>query len=279
MPFTLSGFSDEIDENIDRQFFHIKTLGMSYFEPRGINGTNIADLSDEQLLELVSKMEEYEVKASSIGSPIGKIGIEDDFDTHLEKLERVIEIAHALDTTYIRSFSFYIPEGEHERYRDEVIRRVSAMAKLAEREGAVLLHENEKGIFGDTPERCLELFEAVNSPAFKGVFDPANFIQCGVENVLSAYELLKKHIVYFHIKDAVGETIVPAGEGQADFPKLLAKIKQDGYNGFLSLEPHLGSFAGLEKLEQSDAMLSLEKSSEATFTLAYNSLVNILERI
>ncbi len=279
MGFILSGFSDEIDENIDRQFTHLKTLGMEYFEPRGINGTNIADLSEEELVELASKMVEYGIKASSIASPIGKIDIEDDFEPHLEKLERVIEIAKALDTRFVRSFSFYIPEGESDKYRDEVMRRVIAMTEIAQKGDVVLLHENEKGIWGDVPERCLELFTTVNSPFFKGVFDPANFIQCGVKDILSAYGLLREHIVYFHVKDAVGEDIVPAGEGQADFPALLAKIKEDGYNGFLSLEPHLGSFSGLENLEKSGAMLELEKSSEKAFTLAYNSLVNILERI
>ncbi len=279
MAFIISGFSDEIDENIDRQFSHIKSLGMEYFEPRGINGVNIADLSEEELLNLCDKMEEYGIKASSIGSPIGKIGIEDDFEEHLSKLERVIEITKALGTRFVRSFSFYIPEGEHDKWRDEVLRRVSAMAKLAEREGIILLHENEKGIWGDTPERCLDLFESVKSPSFKGVFDPANFIQCGVSDIVSAYKLLKDHIVYFHVKDAVGETIVPAGEGQANFPELLKTVKEDGYEGFLSLEPHLGTFAGLEKLEKSGAMLELEKASEKTFSLAHNSLMKILERI
>ena len=279
MAFILSGFSDEIDENIDTQFKCLKNLGMEYFEVRGVNSKNIADLSEEEVAELFSKMEEYSIKASSIGSPIGKIGIEDDFDEHLLKLRRVIEIAKALGTRFIRSFSFYIPDGEHEKWRDEVIRRVSAMASLAEREGVILLHENEKGIWGDSPERCLELFREVNSVSFKGVFDPANFIQCGVSNVLEAYDLLKEHVVYFHIKDAVGEKIVPAGEGEARFPELLKILKEDGYDGFLSLEPHLGTFAGLEKLELSDDMLKLEKASEKTFILAYNSLVKIIERI
>ena len=97
--FTISGFSDEINEKIDVQFAHIKTLGIEYFEPRGIDGTNIADINDEQLKVLKEKMDKNGIKVSSIGSPIGKIKITDAFEPHLEKLARVIEIAKKLPCT------------------------------------------------------------------------------------------------------------------------------------------------------------------------------------
>ena len=279
--FVISGFADEIDEKIKVQFEHLNKLGISYFEPRGINGTNIADIDDNQLAELKADMEKYGIKVSSIGSPIGKIGIKDDFDGHLLKLKRVIEIAKALGTKYIRIFSFFMPEGENPAdWRDEVMSRMKKMCELAEKEGVVLLHENEKDIYGDTAERCLDIFETVKSPALKGVFDPANFVQCNVKVYPDAFKMLKEHIVYMHIKDALANgEVVPAGYGIGGVEDIIKELDADGYEGFLSLEPHLGSFRGLENLETGDEMLRLPESTPEKFTMAYEALKNILERV
>ena len=169
--FTLSGFSDEIDEMIPVQFAHLKELGIRYFEPRGINGKNISKLDDEEITELKAEMDRYGIQVSSIGSPIGKIRITDDFEPHLLELKRTIETAKRLGTRYIRMFSFYIPDGQYVEYRDEVMRRMKAMTTLAAQEDVILLHENEKGIYGDIASRCLEILEEVDSPYLRAVFD------------------------------------------------------------------------------------------------------------
>lgn len=279
--FIISGFSDEIDEQVTKQFAHLNKLGIAYFEPRGIDGANIADLDDGQVLELKQKMEQYGIKASSIGSPIGKIKITDDFEAHLKKLKRVIRTAKLLDTKYIRVFSFFMPQdADYAPYKAEVLRRMKTMTALAEAEGVILLHENEKEIYGDTAPRCLEIIEAVNSPALRCVFDPANFIQCGQDTYPAAFELLKPYIVYMHIKDALPDgEVVPAGYGAGNLEAILRALNDNGYNGVLSLEPHLGSFTGLANLENSDEMLKLTKSTPEKFTLAYESLKTILERM
>ena len=172
--YTISGFSDEIDKMVDVQFAHLNKLGIGWFEPRGIDGKNISDLDDADCAALAEKMKKYGIKVSSIGSPIGKIGIRDDFDAHMEKLARTIKIAKKLGARYIRVFSFYIPEGEEpETYRDEVMRRMKAMCALAEREDIVLLHENEKGIYGDIAPRCADILKTVNSERLRAVFEPS----------------------------------------------------------------------------------------------------------
>ena len=76
--FMISGFSDEIDANIDVQFSVLNKLGIKYFEPRGINGKSIAALTDDEVAELKAKMDECGIKASSIGSPVGKVKITDE---------------------------------------------------------------------------------------------------------------------------------------------------------------------------------------------------------
>ncbi len=279
--FIISGFSDEIDSSVDIQFDGLNRLGIKYFEPRNIDGKNISEISADEAKKLKEKMDRNGIRVSSVGSPIGKISITDDFDKHLELLRHVIKIAEILEAKYIRIFSFFIPKGEEpEKYRDEVMRRMTAMARLAEKNGVVLLHENEKEIYGDTAIRCADILKTVDSPCLKAVFDPANFVQCGQKVYPDAYELLKPYILYMHIKDAEADGhVVPAGVGIGNVENILKSLKESGYNGFVSLEPHLGEFEGLSQLEHGDIMKGLEKSGMDTFTLAYEALNKILERI
>lgn len=279
--FILTGFSDEISQEVTKQFEHLNKLGIKYFEPRGIDGLNISEIDEDKVHEVAEKMKQYDIRVSSIGSPIGKIGICDDFFAHMELLQKMIDYAKILGTKYIRVFSFFIPEGEEpEKYRAEVMRRMKAMTELAEKNDIILLHENEKDIYGDIAPRCLEILEEVNSPNLRAVFDPANFVQCGQRVYPDAYDMLKKHVVYMHIKDALADgEVVPAGYGIGSVAEVLSDLKKSGYHGFLSLEPHLGSFGGLENLELDDKMLKLEGSTPEKFTLAYESLVKILKEI
>lgn len=279
--FILSGFSDEIADDVQTQFAELNKCGISYFEPRGINGKNISDLDDQEVAALKDEMQRFGIQVSSIGSPIGKIQITDPFAPHLEKLRRVIAIAHALGTEYIRVFSFYLPQGAAKAdYREEVLNRMHAMAELAKAEDVTLLHENEKGIYGDMAADCLDILQSVASPALWGVFDPANFVQCGQAVYPEAYTLLKPYIRYVHIKDALADgSVVPAGYGIGCVKEVLTALKDSGYQGFLSLEPHLGSFQGLAALEQGDEMLQLEQSDAEKFETAHKALLNILNEV
>jgi len=277
----ISGFSDEIDSNIVTQFTVLSSLGIKYFEPRGVNGKNISELTDEEIELLKKNMDKFNIKVSSVGSPIGKVELSDDFGPHFELFKRVVAIAKKLETRYIRIFSFFHKGDEWTAdERDEVISRLKQMIKYAKENNIVLLHENEKDIYGDTIERCKELMDILYCDNFKAVFDPANFIQCG-QNTKKAYEIMNPYIEYMHIKDAFLESgeVVPSGYGDGDVEYILTELFKKGFDGYLSLEPHLGSFAGLEKLEMGDIMKDLQEGGEGTFTVAYNALENILDRI
>lgn len=277
---TITGFSDEISKNVKEQFEHLKTLGIEYFDPRGVDGVTVTKLSDEETDNLKKTMDEYGIKVACIGSPIGKIQITDDFDEHMEALKKAIKITKKLDAKYIRIFSFYIPDGKYEQYRDEVMRRMQAMADLAESEGVILLHENEKGIYGDIACRCKDILDTVKSPALGCVFDPANFVQCGQKVYPEGYELLKPYITYLHIKDALADgKVVPAGMGIGSVKEVISDLIKSGYKGFACLEPHLGSFEGLGGLEKDDKMLKLEKSDSGKFTISYDALCKILDEV
>lgn len=274
----ISGFSDEIASDIDTQFQVLNKLGISYFEPRGINGKNIAFLDDSEVAALKEKMHAYGIQVSSIGSPIGKIKLEEDFEPHYAQFQRVVAIAKELGTHFIRIFSFY-HEGTNwsSEERAEVLRRLKRMIAYAEEQDVILLHENEKDIYGDIAERCQDLMQELYGPHFKAVFDPANFVQSG-SDTLKAYNLMKDYIAYMHIKDAktVDGSVMPAGMGDGHVAEILKQLSQKGYNGFFSLEPHLGSFEGLGELEQSDLMKNLPQGGEGTFTLAFRALSALL---
>ena len=277
----ISGFSDEIASDIDTQFAVLNKLGIKYFEPRGINGKNISTLNDNEVLALKAKMEEYGIKASSIGSPIGKIRITDNFEAHFEIFKRVVKTAKMLDTKYIRMFSFYHNGGAWtSEERADVIAKLERMIDYAKENDVVLLHENEKDIYGDTADRCLDLMETLGCENFRAVFDPANFVQCK-QNTKEAFDKLQKHVEYMHIKDAMAADgkVVPAGHGDGNFDYLLIRLFASGYDGFLSLEPHLGSFDGLADLELDDKMLGLPKSGEGTFTLAHSCLLDVIASV
>ncbi len=277
----ISGFSDEIAPEIITQFEFLSKLGIKFFEPRGINGKNISTLTEDEAKELKETMDKYGITASSIGSPIGKIKLTDDFDAHFEVFKNVVAIAKILGTKYIRMFSFYHEGGEWTAdERCDVINKLRVLIDYAKKEDVILLHENEKDIYGDTKERCLDLMKELYCDNFKAVFDPANFVQSD-QDTKKAYEMLKDYIEYMHIKDArfSDYSVVPAGMGDGNVEFVLDNLFKNGYNGFLSLEPHLGSFEGLADLETGEIMKDLPKGGEGTFTLAYNSLCDILDKI
>lgn len=277
----LSGFSDEIAPELDLQLAAIREWGLSHIELRAADGVNVSDFSTEKVKEVKNKLAGAGVSVSSIGSPIGKIGVEEDFAPHLEKLKRTLEIQKELGAPYLRMFSFYIPQGRApEDFREEVLDRVGRMAEEAAAWDSVLLHENEKGIYGDSAPRCKELLDAFYGPHFKAVFDFANFVQVG-QQTLPAYELLKPYVEYVHVKDAQWGTgaVVPAGQGDGHVKDILADLIGGGWKGFLSLEPHLTDFAGLAALEQDPQKRGSALDGKSAWKLALDSLKEILAGI
>lgn len=274
---TISGFADEINSDIKVQVRLLHELGIKFIELRSANGKNVAEFTLDEAKEIMLYLKENEIRVSAIGSPIGKIMITEEFEPHFETFKRVVELANVFETPYIRMFSFFIPKGENPAYyRDEVLRRLKYMVDYAKSHQVILLHENEKDIYADVADRCLELFKNLYGDHFKCTFDFANFVQCG-QDTLKAYELLKPYIEYIHIKDAILETgeVVPAGEGDGNVAVILKDLDQNGYSGYLSLEPHLAEFTGLKNLEQNAQKRQLT-DGEAAYTIAYNALIKLL---
>jgi sugar phosphate isomerase/epimerase len=276
----LSGFADEIDTDLKKQIQVLNKLGIHHVEMRGVNGKGLVEYSVNEAKEIKKQLTDSGIQLSSVGSPIGKIKITDDFAPHMELYKHTVEIAHEMETPNIRMFSFFMPENEsYAPYRGKVMDQMGQFVDYAKSNNIILLHENEKDIYGDMADRCLELMKEFYGEHFKAVFDFANFVQCK-QDTIAAYEMLKPYIAYIHIKDALWSdgSVVPAGYGDGNVEKILTMLKDSGYQGFLSLEPHLADFAGFSALEQS----TVEKkklSGEESFTIACEALRKILERL
>ena len=234
----LSAFADEISPDLDEQ-----TAVLHSENIHSVWNINVLDFSDQQVNEIKQRLQEQGIGVAAIGSPIGKVPIDSSFDEHLQRLERAITLAQAFGTPYIRLFSFYPAQNtthDAHAFRDEVVRRFREFTARARAANVILLHENEKDIYGDSIDHCVDLFQTLNDPHLRNVLDPANFLQCAQVPYPAAYNALRPWTQYVHVKDVRADgTLVPAGEGEAQWPHLLQQLRADGYDGLLALEPHL----------------------------------------
>ncbi|WP_312876260.1 sugar phosphate isomerase/epimerase family protein [Paenibacillus alginolyticus] len=238
----LTGFADEISSKLEEQLEILTSEGISHLELRGVYGKNVLELSDDELSLLKVTLESKGIKVSSIGSPIGKYPVQEPFGPELERVKRALSIAKHLEAPYIRIFSYFIPDNEApENYRDEVLSRMKQLSERAEQEQITLLLENESGVYGNTDERCLDILQHCSSSNLRLAFDPGNFVMNEIMPMCEAYPLLSSYLEYVHIKDADRQArmFVPAGEGDGEFTSFVKALKERGFSGYLSIEPHL----------------------------------------
>lgn len=277
MNYRLCAFADEADQLLTGQIAAMQRNGISLLEIRGVDGENISALSPAKVKEVAHLLKENGLAVWSIGSPTGKIKLSDDWNAHMDSFRGMLDAAAVFGTKAFRMFSFYDAQNE----KNEVIDRLGLLCDMAKGYDVKLCHENEKGIFGDTPERTKELLDAL--PQLGGIFDPANFIQCGAD-ILPAWELLKDRIDYLHVKDAMADgTVVPAGYGLGHLDTVVPDFLSRG-GQVLTVEPHLAEFTGLKGLEKEgertivgSARFSFRDNNEA-FDTAVNSLKTILNK-
>ena len=273
-------FADEASGTVDGQITAMKRNSLDGVELRGTELGNVSDLSFVAACLIRQKLNDAGLKVWSLGSPMGKIGIGDDFARHLEKFRATLEISKVLGAQNIRMFSFYVPKGKEDEYRGAVIDRIGKLVEMAADYDVTLCHENEKGIYGDNAERCLDLLKTF--PQLKGVFDPANFVQCGV-GTLSAWEMLKPYIKYMHIKDALADgRVVPAGAGIGNVARITEEFIAMGGREF-TIEPHLTVFKGLAELEREGEKSKVGDysypDSDTAFDAACSAFKDILKGI
>ena len=278
--FVLSAFADEASPMLDEQIKALQEEGISLVELRGVDGKNVSGLTIEEAANVKTKLDAAGIRLSALGSPYGKASLGQTFDEHLASFKHGLELCKVLDCKRIRMFSFY-PAGPVEEAREEVLRRLEIMLTLAEEAGVQLVHENEKGIYGDDTARNADLLNHFGA-RLGFAFDPANFVQCGV-NTLETYEQLHDRITYMHIKDALlsDGAVVSAGNGDGHVAEILGRLNAEREGEvILTVEPHLTVFAGLQNLQ--DEELKHHESypdSRTAFHAAVSALKGILEQL
>lgn len=281
MKFRFAAFADESSSDFMGQVDALKRNGYEFLEIRNVAGRPFTALTAAEAKEMAAVLRDNGLSVRSMGSPIGKIKITDDFAAHVELLKHTLELGNIFGAQQIRLFSFFMPKGEDPTpFRQQVLEQVAVLAQTSKAFGIQACHENEKGIYGDIASRCLELHQAI--PELRGIFDPANFVQCG-QDTLEAWELLHPYVEYMHIKDALPSgKVVPPGMGHGNVPAIVAKYAAQG-GEVLSLEPHLTKFVGLKALEAEgdESIVGDMKfdTNEAAFDFAANNLYKIVEGI
>lgn len=281
----LSGFADEISADFGEQLTGVTSLGMEYVCLRTLDKKSIAEYTPDEVKKYVlPKLNEAGIKVSSLGSPIGKVQIDDEegFEKQKAQLETLCKVCEILNCKYIRMFSFYLPKDENpEIFKIQVVKKLREFVEIAEKYNVILIHENEKDIYGDTLDRCCTLFEEIKSDSFKAAFDFANFVQCK-QDTLECWDKLKKHVAYIHIKDATtahNENVL-CGTGEGKIEEILNEaINKDGYEGFLTLEPHLFLFEALQSLEIEDAKDIIKVNKYETSIDAYKAQLDAVKNI
>lgn len=217
----LSGFADESanQKTAVEQFAAFAALGLQYYSLRFVdlgNGVkNVMDLTKTEITKLRHLEDEYCMNVASIGSPIGKVKLQDvddgtsnrfvPFDQYLKKdVARACELAHAFETKLIRGFSFYHPKGsEPFEYINQAADQLGQIAEACHRSDLTFGLEIEANLIGQSGPLIAELHRRVNHPALVTIFDGGNIISQGYnsDECFEQYLAMKPGLGWMHIKD------------------------------------------------------------------------------
>lgn len=246
----VSAFADEIAPDLDAQAAVLLRHGIDHLDLRGVGGRNVTELTDDEAVALRAAVHRHGLAVATVASSIGK----EPADTHLSDLRRRIlraaAVADLLETDLVRVFGFF-PPGDGGDWRESSLRCLQVLASCARETGVTLLLENEGGTRADTAEHAVDLLSSLGDDHVRAAFDPANALRCGETPYPDGYARVRPWLRQVHVKDVDEEgRVVPAGFGTAGWQGLLAALREDGFEGIVSLEPHLahagprGGFTG-----------------------------------
>jgi len=248
----LTGFADEIASDFEEQCMGLSKLGIHLITLRSINGKNILDFTyDEFKRDVLPILLRYQIKVASVGSPLGKVDVDDLFaqNEQIHKLDELIKIMNLLEVKHLRLFSLFVKDHEPQTF-NTVISFLKRVMKKLEPYEIIAMHENEKDIYGDKSDYCLQIYQELAHPLFKLAFDPANFVQVG-EDAVACFQMLMNAVVDMHMKDALykSKENVLIGTGDGKLRELIHLCQKMNYQGLYTLEPHLYAFNYLKELE------------------------------
>ncbi len=241
-----SGIADESGRPIETQIRAHQELGWDHIEIRNVNATTLAYADDEEFDSIRGKLGEAGIQVSCFASKLANWArdIKAPLAEDIDELRRSIPRMHKLNTPFIRIMTWAnkskVSEAE---WRKDGLARMKEIVKIAEDDGVTLVHENCDGWAGLSPENTLELLAEVDSPALKLVYDTGNPVG-HAQDPWDFYTKVRPHIVYVHIKDGTLTADEKAiyswpGEGDGRVLDVLSDLFKTGYDGGVSIEPHL----------------------------------------
>lgn len=252
----LTGIADEAGKDIQTQIKAHKELEWDQIELRLVNGQNVAgELSQLEFEQMCEVLEEEEIQVTGFASRIGNWSrhINGDFQLDIDDLKASIPRMQRLNTKYIRIMSWKGDGVDQGKWFKETKLRLKELSRIAADGGIYLLHENCEGWGGLSAGHMLELKSAVDHLHFLLLYDLGNTISHG-HDPWSFFKIIRHHFDYLHIKDARmnplggrSKEYTYCGQGDARLKEILSKIIiEDGYDGVLSIEPHVASVVHLE---------------------------------
>ena len=281
MNWTLSAFSDEAGSSADQQINALLRAGLRLIDIRNIDGHNITELPIEQAKIVKAKLDDHGITTQMLGSPIGKIEVDDELLLDIDKLNHLGEMAPIFGCGAVRMFSYYNKsELAHDEWQKLTLERLETLRDRAEKMGLILYHENERHIFGDLTADVETLADLRNA-SFKLIFDFDNYQQSG-EDVWATWERLRDRTDAIHLKDSTEDNRhVPVGEGNGQIEKILADAVAIGWSGPLTLEPHLTHSKSVVATgpsgQQNQAFAEMELSE--SFHIAAEAAKALLEKV
>lgn len=295
-----TGFADEAASSIDKQIEAAKELGWKYIESRNIDGVNITDISNEKFEEVYQKLQKAGIEINCFGSAVANWGKdprdEESFKKSIEELKRAIPRMKKLGTKMIRGMSFGIPKElspVNPDLEEKIIDNLNILVGMCEQEGIIYVHENCMNYFSQSYEHMEKIIDRIDSPYFKIVFDTGNPLMADnrvgeppyrKQTSWNAYQHLKNHIYYVHIKDGrfIRETegIFPEmeytfpGEGKGEVKRIVKDLIKSGYDGGFSIEPHMGAV-----YHQDNSDFSEEKAKYKTYVEYGKRLMKLIDEI
>jgi sugar phosphate isomerase/epimerase len=238
----ICAITDEISRDLAYALNVLEEEQIKFIDLRGIWGGNVTELNATQAREAQQMIQQRGFTVIALSTPVGKTKITGDFAPEVARFQRALELAQLFGVKYLRVFSFYANEEAAKHYRDEALRRLRQLCVMAQPYGMILAHENEEGGFcAWRPEECLAFHQELPDN-FRALFEPCSFTVMGYDPYVQALPLLRPYTAYVHVRDTPRGTTHygVVGEGDVRWPDILADLKQHNFQGYLTLEPHLG---------------------------------------
>jgi sugar phosphate isomerase/epimerase len=242
--------SDEIDRDFARAVRIGTSLGIYRYEIRNLTTGRapFCDPAELREVERIASGEGIEITALSPGLfkyTEDRPGLEKDL---AEAYPRACELAQRWKLPRLIVFGFHKPGITEENFAskdpgpipDHLIDWWRRAGDRAEADGMLLMIEPEPICWVDTASVVARLIAASGSKALRINYDPGNVAWLQGCDPFLDFAPAAHWIANVHVKDLrPGPEFVPAGEGLIDFARHFQALRQSGYSGPISLEPHM----------------------------------------